>query len=73
MRKEIPIERTVTVELSEIIDRNLEHFLDLLSVRATGNPLLMDIDYTVVGTDGESIKIKVTGDAAEIEADGEEW
>ncbi len=38
----------VEVELNELIDRPLEDILQLVSVRATGSPLLRDTRFTVV-------------------------
>lgn len=52
----------VQVELHEIIDYNLEGFLDLISERACKSPLLMDISYRVVGHDGDTLTIEVTSD-----------
>jgi hypothetical protein len=40
------IKHLVYVELADIIEHNLEGFLDLLAERY-GDPLLMDIDYSI--------------------------
>lgn len=61
------IEGKVMVHLSDIIDNDLEGFLDLISEKLTGSPLLMDINYDVVdGTAEGCIIIKVRGDVSEI-------
>ena len=55
------------VHLSDIIDNDLEGFLDLLSEKLIGSPLLMDINYDVVDSTAEvCIIIKVRGDVPEI-------
>lgn len=65
MEKKLPT--VVEVDLSEIIDTDLEGFLDILSERATGSPLLMDISYKVIGCENDTLKIEVDGDPSEIE------
>ena len=61
------IEGKVMVHLSDIIDNDLEGFLDLLSEKLIGSPLLMDINYDVVDSTAEvCIIIKVRGDVPEI-------
>ena len=59
----------VKVSLSELIDHNLEGFLDLISELATGSPLLMDINYALIGvdTDEQAVILRVTGDTSAIE------
>lgn len=56
----------VTVDLSEFIDNDIEGVLDILSERLTDSPLLSDINYEVVGHDGDTLHVKVTGDIVEI-------
>lgn len=53
----------VGVDLNEIIEADLEGFLNLISTRLTGSELLQDISYRVVGhqRDG-TILIEVIGD-----------
>ena len=59
------IEQKVWVSLSEVIEHNLEGFLDLLAERA-GFPLLMDIDYSIVRWDaGHGLVIEVSGEDGE--------
>ena len=53
----------VAVELNEIIDTDLEGFLDLISEKLVGSSLLTDISYEVSGVGGSyEVVIKVTGD-----------
>ena len=54
----------VPVALSEIIDGDLETFMDKLSELLTGTELLSDFSYRVVGHDGDTLYIEVEGDAA---------
>ena len=56
------ITTVVRVGLNEVIDRDLEEFLDLLSSRAAGNELLMGTAYEVTGLDGGTLLLTVTGD-----------
>lgn len=51
----------VKVTLDEVIKRDLEGFLDLVSTRLTGSELLMEIGYQVVGHQGDTLLIKVRG------------
>ena len=57
----------VKVELSDMIDNDLEGFLDCLSEKLTDSPLLMDISYEPVSVcdDGE-IYLLVSGDVTEV-------
>ena len=61
----------VKVSVSEMIDRNHEEFLDLLSELSVGHTCLMDITYkaTSVCEDG-SIKMSVVGDNEYGETEG---
>ena len=56
----------VRVSLCDIIDNDLEGFLDILSEGLTGSPLLMDIDYNVDHAEDNDLIIHVTGDASTI-------
>jgi hypothetical protein len=59
------------VELHEIINNDLEGFLDILSERAVGNGLLMDIAYRVVAVqDDGTLILEVDGDDSEAREDG---
>lgn len=60
--------RTVAVPLDEIISRDREGFLDLLSDLATSTDLLMDIHYRVTGfsVDGQEIFMEITGDDSQV-------
>lgn len=51
----------VEVDLSEIIDNNLEGVLDVLSEKATGTEVLSNISYSVVGHQGNTLTVRVTG------------
>ena len=61
------LEGEVLADLSDIINFDYEEFLDLLSVRLTGNPCLMDISYRVVDVlENNLLVISVRGDVSEI-------
>lgn len=61
------LEGEVLADLSDIINSDYEEFLDLLSVRLTGNPCLMDISYRVVDVlENNLLVISVRGDVSEI-------
>lgn len=60
----------VEVDLSEVISHDLEGFLGLLCERV-GNPLLMDVNYEVIRTVGDTLTIRVAGDDSEREEGGE--
>ena len=57
----------VDVDLSEIIDSDLEQLLDLLSERATGSGLMTDISYSVAGHQGDTLTLDVSGGIGMIE------
>jgi len=62
----------VTVSFYELIDGDLESFLDTLSEAVTGSESgLMDITYRPVGvTDDGRIVVAVTGDVSDFLKDG---
>jgi hypothetical protein len=60
------IKGVVAVDLSDAIDNDLEGWLDLLSEKLTDSPLLMDTNYEVVGHQGDTLHLQVTGDASQV-------
>ena len=60
------VEGIISVCLADVIDNDLESFLDEISEKLTGSPLLMDINYSIVGGAGQTIFLKVSGDVSEI-------
>lgn len=56
----------VKVELSDLIENDLDGFLDLISEKLTGSPLLMDIGYEPVSVSEEGLYLLVSGDVSEI-------
>lgn len=61
------ITENIMIHLSDIIDMDLEGFLDYLSVTVTNSPLLMDISYDAIGIlDKNNIIIQVHGDVSTI-------
>jgi hypothetical protein len=55
----------VKVTLQEVINTDAEGFLDRLGEELVGSSLLMDISYEVVGNNGNTLLIQVTGDPSE--------
>lgn len=61
------ITENIIVHLSDIIDMDLESFLDHLSITVTDSPLLMDINYDAIGIlNKNNIIIQVHGDVSNI-------
>lgn len=61
------ITENIMIHLSDIIDMDLESFLDYLSITVTNSPLLMDISYDAIGIlDKNNIIIQVHGDVSTI-------
>lgn len=56
----------VKVELSDLIENDLDGFLDLISEKLTRSPLLMDIGYEPVSVSEEGLYLLVSGDVSEI-------
>lgn len=58
----------VKVTLMEIINNDLEGFLDIIPEKLTGSCCLMDVSYEIVGAapGKDAILIKVTGDISEV-------
>jgi hypothetical protein len=57
----------VAVDLNDIIDNDLDGFMDHLSELLTGTEILMNIDYDVVGYEEHNVlHIKVSGDVSAV-------
>ena len=56
----------VAVDLGEIIDYDHEWLLNECSALLTGSELLMDISFKVVGHHGDTLWLRVSGDASEV-------
>lgn len=57
----------VQLELGDIIENNLEGFLDLISTIATGSPLMQDISWRIVDTKGlNTLILEITGDVSAV-------
>lgn len=57
----------VETSLSEFVDNDLDGVLNLLSEQATGTKALRNIGYSVVGHQGNTLKLKVSGHIDAIE------
>lgn len=66
------IDVVVEVELVEIVDNDLEGFLDILADRV-GNPLISNISYEVVGNKSNALYIRVQADTSEVIIDTSDW
>lgn len=60
------IRGVVKVELSDLIENDLDGFLDLISEKLTRSPLLMDIGYEPVSVFEEELYLLVSGDVSGI-------
>lgn len=58
------IEGVISIDIHEFINNDLEGFLDLISERLTGSILLNGSDYQMIGSKGDDVFLKVTGDAS---------
>lgn len=61
------IEGVVKVHISDMIDNNLEGFLDLISIGLVDSDLLMDVNYSVIGLcedEPDTLYLLVSGDAS---------
>jgi hypothetical protein len=56
----------VAVDLGVFIDHLLEGVIDVLSEALTGSSLLMDVGWRVVGHDGDTLGLLVSGDPSEV-------
>lgn len=61
------VEIQIVVDLSELIDNDLEQFLDLIAERATGSVCLQDVNYGIVSYEGsDTLLMRVTGDISDM-------
>lgn len=61
------VEGDVVIDLSELIDHDLEGILDIMAERLTGSSLLMDVNYSLVDIlDENSAIMRVRGDITDI-------
>lgn len=51
----------ISVDITDIICRDFEGFLDFITEKLVGLELLSDIQYHVVGSDGDMIILSVSG------------
>lgn len=56
----------VAIDLHAVIDNDLEGVLDLLSEALTGCLLLQDVGRQVLGHDGDTLRLLVSGDPSEV-------
>lgn len=64
----------VEISLADIIDQNLDEFLDTIAEEAVGDIRLMDISYEAIGGGDDTVRLQVGGDVSEIlnDADGDD-
>jgi len=56
----------VAVDIDQAVTLDAQGFLDLLSERITGTPHLLDIEYQVIGNEGNTLLLDVGGSAQAI-------
>jgi hypothetical protein len=66
------VEGVVPVDLDEIIDSDRDTFLSMMSELLTDSSELEDLEYEVVGADGDTLHILVSGDATALLDETEE-
>ena len=67
------IKGVVAIELSDLIDNDLEGVLDLMSEKLTDTVLLTNIEYAVVGFDGETtLHMEVSGEVSQMDLEDDE-
>ncbi len=66
------VEGVVAVDIDEIIDADRDTFIGMLSEMLTDSPDLDDLEYEVVGNDGDTLHIEVSGDATALLDEAEE-
>lgn len=57
------VEGVVRVPLENIIQSDIEKFLDIVSEKLVSPGYLYDLSYSPVGADGDYVLIRVSGDA----------
>ena len=66
------VEGVIPVDLDEIVDSDRDAFIAMLSEMLTDSPDLDDLEYEVVGNDGDTLHIEVSGDATALLDEAEE-
>jgi hypothetical protein len=66
------VEGVVVIELDDIIDNDRDRVMELLSEALVNSNGLEDIEYELVGSDGDMLHISVRGDASSLVEDEEE-
>ncbi|KQN96836.1 hypothetical protein [Paenibacillus sp. Leaf72] len=59
------IKGIIKVDFNQMLELNLDEFLDLISEKLIGSPLLMDVTYELIAVANvDSVWVKVSGDAS---------
>lgn len=66
------VEGVIALELDDVIDNDRDRVMELLSEALVGSNGLEDIEYELVGNDGDMLHILVRGDASSLVEDEEE-
>ena len=56
----------VAMSVFEMVGVDIDYFNDVVSMKLTGSPLLMDITYEIIGHEGDDVIFNVTGDASDM-------
>ncbi len=60
------VDKNVEVDIQEVIDRDLDGFMDLLSERAVGyEAFVYHLNYTLIGREGDVLSFRVRGELDE--------
>jgi hypothetical protein len=66
------VEGVVAIELDDVIDNDRDRVVELLSELLVDNTALEDIEYELLGNDGDMLHLHVRGDASNLVEDEEE-
>ena len=66
------VEGVVAIELDDMIDNDRDRVMELLSELLVDSNGLEDIEYELVGNDGDMLHVLVRGDASSLVEDEEE-
>ncbi len=66
------VEGVIAIELDDIIDNDRDRVMELLSEALVDSNGLEDIEYELVGSDGDMLHVSVRGDASSLVEDEDE-
>jgi hypothetical protein len=66
------VEGVVAIELDDVIDSDRDRVMELLSEALADSNAIEDIEYELVGNDGDMLHVLVRGDASSLVEDEDE-